>query len=367
MRRTSESLKWLSWCSVLVLSVLVLILGIEFGDALADERPTNPETARNTFEVLSYQDSGYRFKVIGAAEEPPSGFEQPGFDETGFDVGNAAFGGGGGGAIGGADCPLRATVQAPWPLESQLLVRRFVSIPAGATGVRVMVSVDNDIGGVFFNGTRIADFTSHGECPIRDEFRFDVPQELVLPGNNLVAFHLVDRPLDVGPANESFFDTRILAELAPDQLANAVDVQQASLVPVSDVTLDCRTDPFKERTSTTISYVVAGTEQLGEITVEQSTPRGFTVESLLDGKRMALGTITPNKATVLRSPRATRRLANLDAGVLSVGSVLPNQTALEGLFRCIATPAAAALSCETTCDLKAARSSAIASILEGFT
>jgi hypothetical protein len=104
MRRTSKSLKWLSWCSV-----LVLILGIEFRDALADERPTNSETARNTFEVLSYQDSGYRFKVIGPGEEPPSGFEQPGFDETGFDIGNAAFGGGGGGAVGGGDCPLRST------------------------------------------------------------------------------------------------------------------------------------------------------------------------------------------------------------------------------------------------------------------
>src|SRR5919108_3050846 len=113
MGRISESLKWLSWCSILVL-VFGIELGIELRDALADERPTSPATGRNTFEPLSYQASGYRFKVIGPGEEPPSGFEQPGFDEADFNIGNAAFGGGGGGAIGGGDCPLRATVHAPW-------------------------------------------------------------------------------------------------------------------------------------------------------------------------------------------------------------------------------------------------------------
>jgi hypothetical protein len=194
-----------SW-GLLLMFVLIFVLGLE--QVLGDDRPTNPGFNLRTLEILSYQDQNYKFKIIGPNEELPLGFEQPGFDETGFDTGNAAFGGGGGGA--GVDCPLRSTAQTEWPLESQLLVRRVVSIPDGANNIRIMVSFDNDLVGVFFNGTQLNTETIiHPNCPILDEFRFDVPQELVQPGQNLVVFRVLDRPPDVGQANESFFDARM--------------------------------------------------------------------------------------------------------------------------------------------------------------
>jgi hypothetical protein len=101
-------------------------------------------------------------------------------------MGTAAFGSGG-------DCPLQQTVQTHWPTDSELLVRRVVEIPDDATNVRIMVSVDNDIVGVFFNGKRISDSISRDDCPVQDEFRIDVPQALVKPGENIVAFHVQDR------------------------------------------------------------------------------------------------------------------------------------------------------------------------------
>ncbi|MDQ3565630.1 MAG: hypothetical protein M3436_16430 [Pseudomonadota bacterium] len=113
---------------------------------------------------------------------------------------------------------MRSTVQTPWDLNSQLLVRHVVSIPAGASNVRILASFDNDLVGAFFNGIQLNTETIiHANCPIRDEFRFDVPQEFVQPGENLVVFHV----LDVG--RESFFDARILLELRREELATTID------------------------------------------------------------------------------------------------------------------------------------------------
>jgi hypothetical protein len=131
----------------------------------------------NSFELLTYQGSDYKFLIIPPNATPPAGFEQPNFDDTAFMSGSSAFGSGGG-------CPLQPTVQTPWPINSQLLVRRVVSIPTGATNVNIRISVDNDIIGVFFNGTRVQGPVSHDGCPDprRDQLVIEVPQKLVQPG-----------------------------------------------------------------------------------------------------------------------------------------------------------------------------------------
>src|SRR5262249_38028686 len=63
---------------------------------------------------------------------------------------------------------------------------------------------------------------SHDGCPVLDEFRFDVPQSLVQVGQNLVAFHVLDR------GAEAFFDTRVLAEV-PAKIPAKIDIKPASL------------------------------------------------------------------------------------------------------------------------------------------
>lgn len=217
-----KTCRWINQFKMFFRSLLLLlVLAIMSDEVMGDDRPpADPGITPYTVELLSYKGSEYRFLTIPLDTEPPEGFEQPDFDDSEFKTGTAPFGGGCCG-LGEKDCPLRQTVQTEWSTETQLLLRRSVFIPDGAASVRIMVSVDNDVVEVFFNGECVPHSSiSHGNCPILDEFRVDIPQELVQPGEmNLVAFHLRDRPPDVGQANESFFDTRILAEFSqPEQV-----------------------------------------------------------------------------------------------------------------------------------------------------
>jgi hypothetical protein len=69
-----------------------------------------------------------------------------------------------------------------------------------------MIAIDNDIVGLFFNGAEITSLVEHEGCPYWDDYTFDVPQNLIATGNNMLAAHLRDRGVD------SFFDARILGE-----------------------------------------------------------------------------------------------------------------------------------------------------------
>jgi hypothetical protein len=201
------------WFTRATYTLHIILIGlfapIGISETEADERPTNAEDLLGTVHLVSYQDPGYEFFVIGQHARPPAGFESLEFQAAGFKQGTAAFGSGG-------SCPLQNTVNdaTAWPINTQLLVRRELVVPPGATNIRIMVAVDNDIIAVFVNGQPLLGTPiKHEGCPILDEFRFDVPPSLILPSEkNVVAFHLRDRGL------ENFFDTQILAELSPDRL-----------------------------------------------------------------------------------------------------------------------------------------------------
>lgn len=303
------------------LVLLAIFGGLAISETAADERPTDPELGSNTFELLSYQDSGYGFKIIGLEEDPPLGFEQPDFDETGFDIGNAAFGSGG-----------EETVQTPWPVNSELLVRRVVSIPAGTANVRIMVSVDNDILGVFFNGTKISDLVEHDGSPIRDEFRFDVPRSLVQEGENLIAFHVLDR------GEASFFDTRILAELSLAELNNAMastvlETQEGiPEVPISDIKFDCF-ENLEERRAT-ITFLLSETMEAGEVEISSAhADETTTLQYSFDGKLLLSGSTSPQgpQAQILEKREMQRE-------ILALESVFADQKVRSGLLACYLVP-----------------------------
>ncbi len=154
-------------------------------------------------ELLPYQSPGYRYQVVNSDATPPVGFEQPGFDDSTWNVGTASFGDGVG------FCTLQATDHTLWPISTDLLVRRVISIPPGTTNVNIKVAFDNDIIGIFFNGTKIFGPISSDSCPVLDQTSIAVPSALVQQGSNLVVYHVRDRGF------ESFFDTRILADVPP--------------------------------------------------------------------------------------------------------------------------------------------------------
>jgi hypothetical protein len=202
------------------------------GTVVARVMSADPGIGPDTVEVLPYQSGSYRFLSIGLGDSPPAGFELPAFNDAAFATGAAPFGTGGG-------CPIQSTVVSPWPVNTRLLVRRAVTIPAGATNVRIMAAVDNDIVAVYFNGTLIAGLTVHNFCPDQDDFRFDVPQALVQTGQNTMVFHLLDR------GEETYFDSRVLVDVSdidvlidikPGSFPNGLNPRQRGVVPVAIMT-----------------------------------------------------------------------------------------------------------------------------------
>lgn len=181
--------------------------------ALADVRSTDSSLELNTVELLPYSASGYKYytyQALPEAEVPEVAgkFQAPDFVDSAWTKGKASFG-------SARSCPSpdpAMLVRTEWPAAavpqySHLLVRRWITIPYGSSNVRIMISVDNDIEGVYFDGAQLFGPQIHDNCPLLDNFQVDVPAGLATPGRHLVAFHLVDRGV------ESFFDTRILADV----------------------------------------------------------------------------------------------------------------------------------------------------------
>lgn len=327
--------------------VMLLVFGIAMRWTLGDDRPTNPDFEPRTVEIIPYQDSEYRFLIIPKNETPPSGFEQPDFEDTNFKPGSAAFGAGGGGAIGGGDCPLQSTVQTEWPLESQLLVRRVVSIPDGAFKVRIMVSVDNDIIGVFFNGELVPPPPGlsypieHRECPVLDEFRFDVPIKRVHPGENLVAFHVLDRPPTLGPANESFFDARVLANISRVDLTNDVMeiIEDFPIEPVSLIDVSCtlgplppQEEPFFTPSTLTIKFAVDANQDLGEITIEDLLPDQTIITKEINDLKITKCTTFRSQTTCIKFDSNIRKTSI--KSILALESVFAHPDTIRQTFEC---------------------------------
>jgi hypothetical protein len=157
----------------------------------------------------------------------------------------------------------------------------MISVPEGATNIRIMVAVDNDIRGVFFNGKSLVEdalgtnSVTHDECPILDEFRFDVPQGFVQPGENLIAFHVVDR------GAESFFDTRILAE-TPTRSEFTLRMKESQLIinlarEISDGTLVTLNSVTMQDASSGDFTVTATTTLADTLLVEAKATQGPSI------------------------------------------------------------------------------------------
>ena len=150
--------------------------------------------------ILPYRASGYRFSVYpqGGA---PAGFEAVGFDDSSWSSGTAAFGSGGG-------CSLQSSVATSWPTNTDLLLRRHLSLPAGTTGVTITGGVDNDAS-VYWNGGLVGQL-GHEFCPALDNFSVPVPDGALRAGDNVLAVRAVDR------GAESFLDLRVTGGVGPD-------------------------------------------------------------------------------------------------------------------------------------------------------
>ena len=142
-----------------------------------------PAAARADVTIVPYRAGGYSYKVVQHGEL--GGFQSPAFDAAaaGFqDNASAPFSDGAGSGIQGA---------TDWPANTDLLVRKQVTVPAGAEGVTVSIAIDND-DVVYWNGTQIGSGT-HENCASDDSFTYPVAPDLIHAGPNLLAVRGTDR------------------------------------------------------------------------------------------------------------------------------------------------------------------------------
>lgn len=327
---TSRVLRPISYPLALALIVVPLV-------AFTDDRPIDASFTPNTVELLSYQASQFRYAVIELDEPPPPGFEQPGFADSTFRSGIASFGGGSRG-LGDANCPLRTQVQTRWRPFSQLLVRRVVQIPATADNVRIMVAADNDIVAIYVNGVVLAENITHNNCPLLDEFRFDIPAGLLRRGEeNVIAYHLRDS------GRESFFDTRLLADLPTRTLAGIVQElgaqanEQLPSVSVSALTLECEPPDGSDAVTARARFTVDPTQQRGQVTVTmQRAGRVVSTDGAIAQEPVFNTTQSSQRSLVSVNPEVPRRARADVANLAAIPTVLQQPRVVAGLVECFA-------------------------------
>lgn len=125
---------------------------------------------------VPYGSCGWRFKQVEHGGDP--GF-QSGPEPAGFSSGCAAFG-------NDPTCP--APHQTEWDTDTDMLLRRTVTIPPDTIGVTVGVAIDNDVT-VYWDGVPIGSGV-HDGCAVYDNFVFSAPPAA---GDHLLAVRGLDR------------------------------------------------------------------------------------------------------------------------------------------------------------------------------
>jgi PKD repeat protein len=223
---------------VLALSALLLTALAPMGAVAVD-----PPVAT----VVPYEATGYRHDVVSQGQG--TGFEQPGYDDSGFAVGAAAFGTAGG-------CANDEAITTSWPSLTDILVRRTIALPDDGRQVHIGMSMVGAVH-VFMNGTDISGGLVSGAsfCPRREDLHFVVPEDaLVRGGDNLLAIRGragTDAPfLDLtvmlapAPANDDFAGASSIGSLPFSDETSAMAASMESGEPaqscVGGVETDCQ-------------------------------------------------------------------------------------------------------------------------------
>jgi hypothetical protein len=124
----------------------------------------------------------YRYVMSGT----PAGWEQPWFDDSAWAIGRAPFSN-----VTTGDFAY----ETYWPSPEDPLLRVKFYLPAKTT-LRVSIGVDNGFD-LWINGQWVAGEWEHGPA-VRWEYVFEIPQDLTVVGENLIAVGLDDQGHQTG-------------------------------------------------------------------------------------------------------------------------------------------------------------------------
>lgn len=154
----------------------------------------------------------WTYRIAELTETRTAAFAQPDLETAGWRTGTAPF------HSAPAICAFPWSASQRWPVSTALLARRTIALPAGATNVRVLGTIDNDIE-VFWNGASIGAHQD-GNCGANG-ITMPVPGELVRSGGNVLAV----RAIDLGVV--SFFDVKVTydrpSDVTPPSITSTVD------------------------------------------------------------------------------------------------------------------------------------------------
>ncbi|MDI6801374.1 MAG: hypothetical protein QMD01_04895 [Thermodesulfovibrionales bacterium] len=208
--------------------------------------------------ILPYNSIGWRFLVVPFGGSP--GFEQPGFDDSQFYLGNAPFG-------QGDWCPLDPTIKTFWPLNSDILLRRTFTLPSDASTVKVAVAIDNDIQ-VFINGMDISGGLQQNEwCTVLDRLVFPVQDSLlVFGGANLLAVRARNRGVI------SYVDIEVRADM-PERILRIIS--SSPVIPTDSGLIGGRLLTSSDLTFLLTRLTMSGTEvPVSDWTIDLQSDRG---------------------------------------------------------------------------------------------
>lgn len=153
--------------------------------------------------VVPWLSSGYKYQQVawGAA----AGFEPPGYDDSAFPTGAAGFGTQSSPVF---RCPLSnpTDAKAVWNVNTDILVRKSFTLPAGSANLQVYVAIDNDAT-VWLNGTQIGSYGNR-DCGRRHNTVFTAPASVLVSGTNVLAI----RGHDFG--GDAYLDVLVTATFA---------------------------------------------------------------------------------------------------------------------------------------------------------
>ncbi|WP_214409176.1 hypothetical protein [Sphaerisporangium fuscum] len=152
--------------------------------------PAAPVPAAVT--VLDYNSTGWRYLQVASNTTTPT-FQDPKFDDSEWPTGQAAFG-------TSTGCAFNASVKTSWQPNTDILVRHWLHIPAGARDVRIQGTIDNDAQ-IYLNG-RLLQTVRSGYCRA-DNIDVRVPADALSCTCDLLAI----RGHDYG--GSTFLDVRV--------------------------------------------------------------------------------------------------------------------------------------------------------------
>lgn len=294
------------WSKYFSLGVACLLLSTVIAPTRAQGEPT---------VVIPYLDTGYKYKVV--AFDADSGFEQPGFDDSGFSTGDAGFGT----PFGGCSLNNPTDVKTTWPLDTDILLRKQFNLPPGTTNLEVGVAIDNDVQ-VFINGQDISGgLILHEGCAERDSFIFTTPDGILNAGTNLLAVRGRDRGglsyLDVKVTAGIPGITEVPVDIKPQGCPNPLNVKSRGVLPVAilgtatfDVTqVDVSTvklegvSPLRNALEDVATPFVPFTGKTHPLDCTDAGPDGFLDLTLKFGTQAviaALGSVTDGEVRVLK-------------------------------------------------------------------